>query len=214
MEQRAPGHTVLDDKIYRRGLLDFKQDIAAALARLDFAADPEAWDKREQLVAWTSRAMPCCCSRSVHAALAEERAEAECDPVRRTELRRIAEVCRHVPAHAPRDFHEALQSYWFCHLAVITELNGWDSVQPRPPGPAPAALLRAGARRRQPRPRERQGAPSSASSSSFNNHPAPPKVGVTAAESGTYTDFANINIGGLLADGSDARTRSRTCCSR
>ena len=37
----------------------------------------------------------------------------------------------------------------------------------------------------------------------FNNHPAPPKVGVTAAESGTYTDFANINLGGLLVDGSD-----------
>ena len=37
----------------------------------------------------------------------------------------------------------------------------------------------------------------------FNNHPAPPKVGVTAAESGTFTDFANINLGGLLPDGSD-----------
>ncbi len=38
----------------------------------------------------------------------------------------------------------------------------------------------------------------------FNNHPAPPKVGVTAAESGTYTDFANINVGGLTRDGEDA----------
>ena len=37
----------------------------------------------------------------------------------------------------------------------------------------------------------------------FNNHLAPPKVGVTAAESGTYTDFANINVGGLMADGGD-----------
>jgi formate C-acetyltransferase len=37
----------------------------------------------------------------------------------------------------------------------------------------------------------------------FNNQPAPPKVGVTAAESGTYTDFAQINLGGLMADGSD-----------
>ncbi|MGB6001140.1 MAG: pyruvate formate lyase family protein, partial [Thermoanaerobaculia bacterium] len=37
----------------------------------------------------------------------------------------------------------------------------------------------------------------------FNNHPAPPKVGVTAAESGTYTDFANINLGGLKRDGTD-----------
>ncbi len=37
----------------------------------------------------------------------------------------------------------------------------------------------------------------------FNNQPAPPKVGVTAAESGTYTDFAQINLGGLLMDGTD-----------
>jgi pyruvate-formate lyase len=37
----------------------------------------------------------------------------------------------------------------------------------------------------------------------FNNQPAPPKVGVTAAESGTYTDFANINSGGLRPDGTD-----------
>ena len=32
MEQRAPGHTVLDDKIYRKGMLDFKRDIAQAMA--------------------------------------------------------------------------------------------------------------------------------------------------------------------------------------
>jgi len=37
----------------------------------------------------------------------------------------------------------------------------------------------------------------------FNNQPAPPKVGVTAEESGTYTDFALINVGGLKPDGSD-----------
>jgi len=36
-----------------------------------------------------------------------------------------------------------------------------------------------------------------------NNTPAPPKVGVTAAESGTYNDFTNINLGGIKADGSD-----------
>ncbi|MDP3437024.1 MAG: pyruvate formate lyase family protein, partial [Bacteroidales bacterium] len=36
-----------------------------------------------------------------------------------------------------------------------------------------------------------------------NNHPAPPKVGITAAESGTYNDFTNINIGGLNKDGKD-----------
>ena len=36
----------------------------------------------------------------------------------------------HVPAHAPRDFHEALQAYWFVHLGVVTELNTWDSFCP------------------------------------------------------------------------------------
>ena len=46
------------------------------------------------------------------------------------ELEKIAAVCSHVPAQAPRDFQEALQYYWFCHLAVITELNGWDSFNP------------------------------------------------------------------------------------
>jgi formate C-acetyltransferase len=38
----------------------------------------------------------------------------------------------------------------------------------------------------------------------FNNQPAPPKVGVTMEESGTYTDFALINIGGVKIDGSNA----------
>ena len=35
----------------------------------------------------------------------------------------------------------------------------------------------------------------------FNNQPAPPKVGITLKESGTYTDFANINTGGITPDG-------------
>ena len=37
----------------------------------------------------------------------------------------------------------------------------------------------------------------------FNNHPATPKVGVTALESGTYNDFVKNNNGGLQRDGSD-----------
>ena len=37
----------------------------------------------------------------------------------------------------------------------------------------------------------------------FNNQPAPPKVGITLKESSTYTDFANINTGGITPDGQD-----------
>ncbi len=202
MEQRAPGHTVLDDKIYYKGMLDFKRDIAEALSNLDFLNDPHAWDKRETLKSFDIACDAIMLFARRHAELARELAAQESDPVRRAELLKIAEVCTHVPAHAPRNFHEALQYYWFCHLGVITELNGWDSFNP---GHLDQHLL----------PFYRRGledgtlTPESARELlecffiKFNNQPAPPKVGVTAAESGTYTDFANINIGGLLRDGSD-----------
>ena len=51
MEQRAPGHTVLDDKVYRKGMNAFRGDVADALAALDFELDPEAIDKKEELLA-------------------------------------------------------------------------------------------------------------------------------------------------------------------
>jgi len=202
MEQRAPGHTVLDDKIYSRGLLDFRAEIGRSLAALDFAADPAALDRHEQLTA-----MAIACDAAIvfavrHADAAERLADEAGDAVRRAELQRIAAVCRRVPAHAPRDFHEALQAYWFCHLGVITELNGWDAFSPGHldqhllpfyrRGLADGSLTEAAARELV-----------ECFFVKFNNHPAPPKVGVTAAESGTYTDFANLNLGGLLADGAD-----------
>ena len=45
-------------------------------------------------------------------------------------LKKIAEICRWVPAHAPRTYWEAIQMYWFVHLGTITELNGWDAMNP------------------------------------------------------------------------------------
>ena len=202
MEQRAAGHTTLDGIIYRKGMLDFKADIAEALERLDYLADPEAADKGEAL-----KAMDIACDAVIifgqrHAELALEMAAKEGDPARKKELERIAAVCRRVPAHAPRDFWEALQMYWFVHLGTITELNGWDAMNP---GHLDQHLL----------PFYKKGlADSTLDRDSakeliecfwikFNNHPAPPKVGVTALESGTYNDFTNINIGGLKSDGSD-----------
>jgi len=202
MEQRAPGHTVLDDKIYRRGMLDFQQAIAEAEAALDPLADAEAWARREQL-----RAMAVACDAVVllaerHARLARERAAAEADPRRRADLEKVADVCSRVPARAPRDFHEALQAYWFCHLAVITELNGWDSFSPGHLDQHLWPFYRRGLADGTLTP-DRARELLEAFFIKFNNHPAPPKVGVTAAESGTYTDFANLNLGGLLADGAD-----------
>jgi len=202
MEQRAPGHTVLDDKIYRKGFLDFKRDIQQSLQRLDYLNDPEAYDKQEEL-----KAMFICVDALIrfaerHAEKAGELAQQETEPQRKKELERIAEVCSHVPAHAPRDFGEALQYYWFVHLGVTTELNTWDSFNP---GRLDQHLY----------PFYKNGLDEGTITRDqaeellqcfwikFNNQPAPPKVGVTAAESGTYTDFAQINTGGVKDDGSD-----------
>ncbi len=202
MEQRAPGHTVLDDKIYRKGMLDFIAEIDAALAQLDYLADREAHAKQEELKAMRICAQALIRFAERHAEMAEALAAGEADPVRRAELYRIAAVCRHVPAHPPRDLWEALQYYWFVHLGVTTELNTWDAYNPGRldqhlypfyrRGIADGSLTRAQAEELL-----------QCFWIKFNNQPAPPKVGVTAAESGTYTDFAQINLGGLREDGSD-----------
>ncbi len=202
MEQRAPGHTVLDDKIYRRGLADFQADIDARLAKLDYATDRDAYAKGEELKAMRIALDAVIRFAERHAEKARELAAAEADPIRRAELARIAEVCTRVPAHAPRDFWEALQAYWFVHLGVTTELNTWDAFCPghldRHLEPFYHRGLAGGTLTRDAAEELLQ-----CFWIKFNNQPAPPKVGVTAAESGTYTDFAQINAGGIMADGAD-----------
>lgn len=202
MEQRAPGHTVLDDKIYKKGFSDFKKDIEKSLEKLDFLNDQEAYKKREEL-----KAMKICADALImyakrHAEKAEELAKKEIDPERKEELERIAEICSYVPEHAPRNFWEALQCYWFVHLGVIIEFNTWDSFNPgrldQHLCPFYKGELEQGSLTQEKAKELLQ-----AFWIKFNNQPAPPKVGVTAEESGTYTDFALINTGGIKADGSD-----------
>ncbi len=202
MEQRAPGHTVLGDKIYRLGMLDFIADIDAALAGLNYLDDPIAYDKREEL-----RAMRICARAIItfaerHADLARAMAQAEPDPERKGELERISAVCLRVPAHAPSTFWEALQYYWFVHLGVITELNTWDAFNPGRLDQHLYPFYRRGIEVGSLT-REQARELLQCFWIKFNNQPAPPKVGVTAEESGTYTDFANINSGGLRPDGAD-----------
>ncbi len=203
MEQRAPGHTVLGDVIYRKGLLDLKKEIETSLGKLDFFNDPEALDKQEELQAMAIAAEAVMCFASRHADKAHELAAREQDAKRKRELEKIAHVCAWVPAHAPRDFWEAIQAYWFTHLAVVTEQNTWDSFCP---GHLDQHLYPFYKRDVEGGALGREFAKELLECFwvKFNNQPAPPKVGVTAAESGTYTDFCNINNGGLKADGSDA----------
>jgi formate C-acetyltransferase len=202
MEQRAPGHTTFDGKFYTKGLAGFKKDIADAVAALDFIHDKDATPKREEL-----NAMAIACDAVItfarrHADLAEKMSISETNAQRKAELMQIAETCRWVPEHAPRSFREALQMYWFMHLGTITELNGWDAMNPghldRYFYPFYKKDCEAGTLTR-----ELAREMLECFWIKFNNHPAPPKVGVTAAESGTYNDFTNINVGGILQNGSD-----------
>ena len=203
MEQRAAGHTAMDGKMYREGLLDVKARIEKRISELDYIYDPEATDKQQEL-----EAMAISCDAAIlfaerHAELAEQMAAIEQNPQRKQELEKIADVCRWVPAHAPRDLWEAIQMYWFVHLGTVTELNGWDSMNPGhidqhlwpfyQKGLADGTLTRDQAKEL-----------ISCLWIKFNNQPAPPKVGVTALESGTYNDFTNINIGGVDRDGKSA----------
>jgi len=203
MEQRAAGHTAMDGKMYHEGLLDVKHHIEQKILSLDYIYDPEATDKQQEL-----EAMAISCDAAIlfaerHAELAEKMAREEQHPQRKAELEKIADVCRWVPAHAPRDLWEAIQMYWFVHLGTVTELNGWDSMNPGhidqhlypfyQQGIADGTLTRDKAKELL-----------SCLWIKFNNQPAPPKVGVTALESGTYNDFTNINIGGVDREGNSA----------
>jgi formate C-acetyltransferase len=202
MEQRAPGHTSLDGKIYQKGMLDFKKEITDNLAGLDYLHDPEATDKAEE---W--KAMDISCDAVIvfaerHAEKAESLAKSENDPNKAAELLKIAEVCRWVPANAPRNLWEAIQMYWFVHLGTITELNGWDAMNPghfdQHLAPFYANEIEIGTLTR-----DQAKELISCFWIKVNNHPAPPKVGITARESGTYNDFTNINLGGVKKDGTD-----------
>ncbi len=203
MEQRAPGHTVAGNKIYNKGMLDIIEDVEEAIQNLDVQSDPLAFDKKEELEGMRIAAETLILYAERHAARLDEIAAETNDETRKEELKQMADICRNVPAHAPKTFHEALQYYWFVHLGVVTELNPWDSFNP---GRLDQHLYPFYKKEVEEGTLTREEAVEILQSFwiKFNNHPAPPKVGITAQESNTYTDFALINLGGVKSDGSDA----------
>ena len=200
MEQRGPGHTVGSFKLYEKGFLDYKADIQASIDSLDYFHDTEAFEKRNQL-----RGMAKACDAIMllgarYADYARELAGKETSDTRKAELLQIAANCDVVPAHKPQTFWQAIQMYWFVHLGVTTELNPWDAYSP-------------GRFDQHLNPFYQKDVEEGILDDKkalelleclwvkFNNQPAPPKVGITLKESSTYTDFANLNTGGITPDG-------------
>ena len=149
--------------------------------------------------------MEICCDAIIilgerYAKYARELAEKETDETRKAELLQIAANCDVVPAHAPQTFWQAIQMYWFVHLGVTTELNPWDAYSP---GRFDQHLNPFYQKDTEEGILDDEKALELLECLwvKFNNQPAPPKVGVTLKESGTYTDFANLNTGGITPDG-------------
>ncbi|HHH52683.1 MAG TPA: formate C-acetyltransferase/glycerol dehydratase family glycyl radical enzyme, partial [Bacteroidetes bacterium] len=201
-EQRAPGHTVLGQKMFKTGFLQLISEIDEVQRQLDFINDPDALDKSEELKAMKIAAKAIIIYAKRHADKLHELAETEEDNTRKKELIKMADICNKVPANPPKTVHEMLQHYWFIHLGVVTELNPWDSFNPgrldQHLYPVYLADMEKGVKK------EEIYELLQAFWIKFNNHPAPPKVGVTALESNTYTDFCLINLGGVKTDGNDA----------
>ncbi|MCX8011272.1 MAG: glycyl radical protein [Ignavibacteria bacterium] len=203
MEQRAPGHTVLDDKIYKKGFEDFKNEIKKSIDSLDFYNDPLAFEKREELKAMEISADAIINYAQRYSRLLAELAEKEKDSKRKLELETMSGICARVPKQAPRTLWEALQYYWFVHVGVITEYNTWDSFNP---GRLDQHLYPFYKRDIESGLLTEESAKELLQSFwvKFHNQPAPPKVGVTAQESNTYTDFCLINLGGVTESGENA----------
>jgi len=201
MEQRAPGHTAGGEKIFKKGILDIKKEIMESIKNLNIN-DPEYYDKLEELKAMDIVADAILIYADRYSKKLEDMAKKEKNVTRKKELMEMAEICKSVPANAPKTFWEALQHYWFIHVGVTYETNPWDSFNP---GRIDQHLypfykndLEKGILTR-----ERAKELLEAFWLKFNNQPAVPKVGVTAEESTTYNDFAKLNVGGLTVDGQD-----------
>ncbi|MBP6143873.1 MAG: glycyl radical protein [Proteocatella sp.] len=202
MEQRGPGHTVGGDLFYKKGFLQLKQEAQNSIDRLDFMNDREALSKKHQL-----EAMKIACDAIIiyakrYSEYAREMAEKEENTARKQELLTIAHNCEVVPANPPQNYYQAIQMYWFVHIGVTTELNPWDAFSPGRLDQHLYPFYKVDVA---------EGSLDDDKALElleclwvkFNNQPAPPKVGITLKESSTYTDFANINTGGIAPDGSD-----------
>ena len=200
MEQRGPGHTCGGEQVFTTGYLDYKEKIKRTMDALDYINDPDAVNKCEEL-----KAMDIACDAVIilgerYHKLALEMAEKETDETRKAELLQIAANLEVVPAHKPETYWQAIQLYWFTHLAVTTELNPWDAFSPgrldQHLNPYYERDIEAGILDD-----ERALELLECLWVKFYNQPAPVKVGITLKESATYTDFANINTGGVTPDG-------------
>jgi len=206
---RTIGHITVDyQRVLEKGFLGLKAEVEAELARVDYEA-AGCLNKIHLL-----RAMAICCDAAIclagrYAAEAKRLAATESNPARQGELIRMAEICRRVPAHPARTFHEALQSFYFVHLMLNLETNGYAIG----PGRFDQYLY--------PYYRADVEANRLTREEAFEllaclwiklNELTVVKEGGTAKASTTYNDFQNLNLAGQTVDGRDATNELSYLC--
>ena len=197
---RSIGHISVNyEKVLKLGLSGIKLEIEAQQVRLnkdqiDFSEKKSFYDAlmitADAAIAFSHR----------YAELATELAQQCDDPVRRKELEEISRICHHVPEQPARNFHEALQSFWFIHLILNLESNSY-AISPGRFCQYIFPYYQEGL--------EKGELDVSKAQELINclwikfNEMTVVKAGATAKASNTYVDFQNLNIGGLMADGRD-----------
>lgn len=108
--------------VLQAGIKGIVETIEARRARLDLA-EPGAVEKDNFLRALLLVAEGIVTLANRYAALAEELARKDGNPVRKAELEQIAATCRRVPEHPARTFREAIQSFYFYQISIFMEQN-------------------------------------------------------------------------------------------
>lgn len=117
------GRTSDYQKIIDKGLKSVINEIKVELKKVTSFSDQNDLEKYNLL-----KAMLISCEATInfahrYARQAREAAKEAPDEDRRKELEKIAGMCEHVPANPARNFHEALQSFWLTHMAIILEAS-------------------------------------------------------------------------------------------
>ena len=206
---RSIGHLDPDyERVLRKGFIGLRREVEAELASMD-GEHPGYLKKLHQL-----RAMAMACDAAIrfvgrYADEAERLARLEGNDRRRAGLEEIARVCRRVPAHRAETFHEALQAFWFVHLILNLESNGYamspgrfdQYLEPYFSGDLAAGRI------------DEDGARELLACLWIKlNELTIAKDGGTAKQSTTYNDFQNLNLGGVTVDGRDATNRLSYLC--
>ncbi len=107
--------------IIKKGFLSFIADAEKELASMtpDKLVTADDYKKVEFLKAALIMQRAVIRFANRFADLAEQQAETCTDVERKRELSKIAETCRWVPANTPRNFQEAIQSFWFLFLMIV-----------------------------------------------------------------------------------------------